>query len=306
MAVNWFRRKRGRALGAVSMAIPLGGAALVPVARAISDALSWEAVYLIFAAMMHLMLRPVVLVLRRRPEDIGLLPDGDSARAAAPGGAAPASAAVEGHQWTLRQASRTPAFWMLIAATTCGTFGNGGIGFHQAAYFTDQGIAAASIALAISAYALFGALSNGLWGFLVEHISERLLGTMTLLLASLLPLYLLTVDSAPEAVLFAVLLGLLARGEGSIIVMIQAQYFGRHSFGAIAGISTPFQQVALGLGPIVAALIYELTDNSYTIAFLLFAVMFAPAAVLIWAPASPCRRQPEAPAYASLMAEAGG
>ena len=110
---------------------------------------------------------------------------------------------------------------------------------------------------------------------------------MTLLLASLLPLYLLTVDSAPEAVLFAVLLGLLARGEGSIIVMIQAQYFGRHSFGAIAGISTPFQQVALGLGPIVAALIYELTDNSYTIAFLLFAVMFAPAAVLIWAARKP-------------------
>lgn len=284
-AVNWFRRKRGRALGMISMAIPLGGAALVPIGKLISSEYGWQTVYYVFGTVMLIvLLPPVLLILRRRPEDMGLRPDGDEVPrpAIAVAGKTATAAASESYDWTLKQAMRTPAFWLLIGAITFGTGANGAVGFHQAAYFRDQGIAAAAVALAISSYALAGAFANGLWGFLVERVSERLLGTVTLLFAGLLPLYLLTVDTAAGALIFAVLFGLAARGESSIIVMIQAQYFGRGSFGAISGFSTPFQQVALGLGPTVAALIYEFFDKSYTVAFCLFGAMFAMAATMVF------------------------
>jgi MFS family permease len=148
-------------------------------------------------------------------------------------------------------------------------------------------VAAAAAALAVSAYALSGAVANALWGFLVERISERLIGAFTVFIAGFLCLFLLTVDTTAEALAFAVLFGLAARGETSIIVMIQAQYFGRNSFGAISGFSTPFQQIALGLGPTIAALIYEASGASYTIAFVLFAVLYFVAAFCIWASRKP-------------------
>jgi MFS family permease len=78
--VNWFKRMRGRSIGLLTMGVPLGGAILVPLSQlAIDNGVSWEAVYFGFAAVMTLVLFPLaVLVLRRRPEDMGLLPDGDA------------------------------------------------------------------------------------------------------------------------------------------------------------------------------------------------------------------------------------
>ena len=283
-AVNWFKRKRGRALGMSNMAVPLGGAVLVPVAQVISDGFGWQTAYYVLGATMLVILLPAfLLVLRRRPEDMGLVPDGEVKPPDQTNGATSETDSSAGeYNWTLRQAWHTRSFWLLIAAMAAGTCGNGGIGFHQAAYFQDQGIAAAVAALAISAYSLSGAFANLLWGFLVERVSERLLAAFSISFAALLCLFLLTVDTTFEAMAFAVLFGLAARGESSLIVMIQAQYFGRGSFGAITGFSTPFQQISLGLGPILAAVLYEIAGESYTPAFILFAGMFASSALLVW------------------------
>jgi sugar phosphate permease len=284
-AVNWFRRMRGRALGMTQMAVPLGGAALIPLAQLmIEGGLSWQGVYIAFGVFMLIFLLPLcVLVLRRRPEDIGLLPDGDTEEmvAQARGGRGGAQAASE-YNWTLKQALRTRALWFLIASMTVGICANGAIGFHQFAYFKDQGIAAGVAAVALSTYALSGAVANGLWGLVIERVPERLLGAATVSVAALLALFLLTVDTPVEAFIFAVLFGLAARGEGSIIVMIEAQYFGRESFGAISGFAAPFQQIALGVGPLIASLIYDETGQSYTAAFVLFSVMYLASAALIW------------------------
>lgn len=291
-AVNWFKRMRGRALGFVSMANPLGGAALVPIAGVVSDRWGWQYVYFGAAVLFLLILAPLAMTfLRRRPEDLGLLPDGDDSSAPSNGEVAePRKHVSPGGEidWTLQQAMRTRAFWLLIAAITVGTCASGGVGFHQAAYYQDQGIAVAAAALAVSTYALSGAFANALWGFILERVSERIIGAATVAGAGALCLYLLTVDSAGGALIFAFLFGIMARGETSIIVMIQAQYYGRNSFGAISGFSTPFQQISLGLGPTVGALIYDLSGGSYTLAFLLFGTMFMLGAIFLW-----CARRPE-------------
>ena len=247
-AVNWFRRMRGRAMGMTQMALPLGGAALALVAQAmVGGGMSWRSVYVILGVVvLATLLPPILLVLRRRPEDMGLLPDGDTEPAAtAPTSAgqarqAPARPAREEYNWTLQQALRTRTFWYLVAAMAIGVLANGGVGFHQFAYFRDQGIPEVMAAVALSSYALSGALANGLWGVLVERISERLIAVVTMSVATFLCLFLLTVDTVAEALVFAVLFGLAARGESSIILMMQANYYGRRSFGAISGFSTPF------------------------------------------------------------------
>jgi sugar phosphate permease len=284
-AVNWFRRMRGRALGLTSMAVPLGGAALIPVAQLmIGQGLSWQTVYYVFGALLLItMLPPVLLVLKRRPEDIGLLPDGDE-----PGEVERAaerrrvSGAPDEYSWSLKEAVRTRTLWLMIAAMSIGICANGAIGFHQFAYFKEQGIATGVAAVALSSYALSGAFANVLWGLVIERVNERVLGALTVTGAGMLSLFLLTVDTPLEAMIFAVLFGLAARGESSIITMMEAQYFGRDSFGAISGFSTPFQQVALGLGPAIAAVVYDFSSGSYDLAFVAFGVMYVMSAGLIW------------------------
>ncbi len=292
-AVKWFRKMRGRALGLTQMALPLGGAALIPVAQLlINGGVGWQSIYYSFGAFMLVaLLTPAALVLRRRPEDLGLLPDGVTSEEIETAADQPkASDATTEVSWTVSQAVHNPALWLLVAAMCIGVAANGAIGFHQFAYFRDQGIASTAAALAVSAYALSGAVANVLWGFLIEKVPGRVVGAGTMLIASVMCAFLLTVDSAGTALLFAVVFGLAARGQSSIILVMEAQYFGRESYGAISGLSLPFQQIGLGLGPALAAISYDATGQSYTFAFVAFGVVYVLAAILIW-----LARKPELP-----------
>ena len=291
--VNWFKRMRGRAIGLSAMAYPLGGASLIPLSQfAIESGVSWEVVYFFTAGLLTLVLFPLAtLVLRRRPEDLGLLPDGDTS-------AGVVGAAVPGHAveapWTLRQATRTRALWLMIAAMATAACANSAISFHLLAYFKDQGVGVGAAALALSVYSLSGGVASGIWGFLIERVEERVIGAITTLSACVLCLLLLTVQSPLAAIGFGALFGLAARGEGSILIAMVAHYFGRESFGSIQGFTAPFQLIALGIGPTLAALLYDGFGHSYDVAFVAASVIFAVSAVCVW-----FARQPAAPGVAA-------
>lgn len=281
-AVNWFRRMRGRAMGMVSTAIPLGGAVLAIVAQALmSQGLTWRTVFVVFGiVMLAAMFLPSALMLRRRPEDLGLLPDGDAPGARTDSGEHRRTAAPEQSR-SLKDAMGTPALWLIIVALAVSAWANSGVTFHLAAYYTDKGIAAGIAVAAISAYALSGAFANAMWGFLTERISERLLAVSSMAVAAGLCVFVIFVREPVGAFAFAILLGLAARGESSLMMLILAQYYGRNSFGTISGFATPFQQIGLGAGPLSAALIFGLRDT-YTPVFLTSFGLFSVAVLCVW------------------------
>ena len=280
-ATNWFRRMRGRAIGFIVMCTPLGGSALAVVGQLIIESHGWRPVFVTFGlATLALLVLPAALVLRRRPEDLGLLPDGDPAvPAGAPGGTARARGEEFG--WTLAEAMRTPALWLLMAAGFVAVITNTAVGFHQVAYYTDVGIAATAAVISLSVYAFAGALASGLWGWLTERFSERGLAVVATLVCAASIVYLLSVRSLGEALLFAVLFGITSRGESTLVSIILAQYYGRDSYGAINGFVHPFMMVGLGLGPLVASISFDLT-GSYEGVFVFFAVASVLAAGLLW------------------------
>ncbi len=279
-AVNWFRRFRGRALGMLSMATPLGSSVLVIVAQWIMANSGWRAVFLVFAlAIVFLQALPAAFILRRMPEDCGLLPDGDCAPETS--ASSVNDPPKEEFSWTLSEAMRTPAMWFLIAASIVALTVNAGVGFHMVAYYTDVGIAAASAVAALSVYAFTGATANALWGFLSEKISERVLAAVVMILTALTIVYLQSVRTATGALIFAVIFGMTSRGEGTLINIIIAQYYGRNSFGAISGFVSPFNMIGLGIGPIIASVAFDLT-GSYQGVFYVFAVVSLLSAALLW------------------------
>jgi sugar phosphate permease len=230
---------------------------------------------------------PAALILRKQPEDLGLLPDGERKVAVSITSSTQVGAEEE-LNWTLRDAIRTSAIWLLSAAIVVALAINSGIGFHMAAYFTDVGIDSTIAVGAISVYALTGAISNLIWGFLTERLPERLMAATVMIISAGAILFLHFVRTAVGAYAFAVIFGLSSRGEGLLVNIILAQYYGRSSFGTINGFVFPFSMIGLGFGPMISAFSFDLT-GSYNTGFNIFIVASLIAATLLWIAKKPAR-----------------
>jgi sugar phosphate permease len=288
-AVNWFRRMRGRALGFQTTAMPLGGAALAALVGALMAAgLDWRTVLASFGAVaMVLLLVPILLFIRRRPEDMGLLPDGDlelsdedpddGADGSAPGLRASAEPEIS---WTLQQALRTKAIWLIGFGILTQAVASGGVSFHMAAYFTDIGLGAGFAAAAASAFLLSGAMSATLWGFLTERYDERMLVVIATIVATILTLSASFITEPVGGLVFAGMYGATTRGESALVMMMLASYFGRDSFGSISGFGGGFSLVGLGSGPLLFSWLFD-ASGSYTSMFIVATALLAGAVVLL-------------------------
>ena len=254
---------------------------------------SWRTVFVIFGIAVSGLFLPALLVLRRRPEDMGLLPDGDEpadAERVQPTDARSRSAPTE-HSWTLSEARRTPAMWLIIFSMTVAALSTGGLSFNMVVYFTDKGVSDGAAGIALSSFALSGAVAATVWGFLTERFSERWLAIGALAIAGCVSLAFIGVSVAAAAVAIAALYGFAARGEGALINMIIAAYYGRDSYGRISGFVTPFQFTGLALGPAVAAFVVAATGSFTPYFVMTSALLFAASAGLFLArrPALPPR-----------------
>jgi sugar phosphate permease len=282
---NWFLRRRPRVMGLVAMAVPLGSSVLVLWYQFLLAHGGWRLAFESLAVLFWIgLVIPGALLLRRRPEDLGLAPDGRPMESAAsssepPGAARAQAATLEPPSWTLRQALRTPTLWLLAVANGLAGAATGGTAFNLVAYLTDARIDPAIAAGALSVFALAGAVGSAVWGLMAERVPARILNMGTLTGAAGAMLLLLRVDAAPLAYVFTALFGLTARGQGVLVQVQLAQYFGRRSYGAISGLANPFVLGGLGLGPVLAALAFDLS-GSYAGVFAAFGGLFLLAAAL--------------------------
>src|ERR1700710_890488 len=111
---NWFVRKRGLAIGIAFAGVGIGSVTLLPWVQLMIERTGWRTACTAMGILVLVVLAPINLLLRMRPEDIGLLPDGDAAPNAASRPVSnivdPAWAAID---WTLVRAMRTARFWWI-------------------------------------------------------------------------------------------------------------------------------------------------------------------------------------------------
>ena len=263
IAVHWFLHYRGRALGIASMSVPLGGAAMAFAgAYAQRHGWEWRDTFVAMAALSVVaVVPPALLLLRRSPEALGLLPDGGPVAVGAPRPGRRSRPTADTYSWTLQQALRTWTLRLLILAAVVAIAANGTVVFYHVTYLVSRGVSQVQAVTAVGILALTGALANVVWGYLAEFFSERRLAIVSQVLAAGGILLLLRVDSAIGALVLSAVLGLLVRGEGSLTGLILADYFGRFAFGRIAGLTASFQLVGLGLGPVIASAVYDVSHS---------------------------------------------
>ena len=281
---NWFHLKRPRAMGLIAMAVPLGSSALSLVYQFFVAHYGWRSAFLALGfALWFFVAIPGAIFLRRQPEDLGLVPDGSPVprqdRPRSSGTERPES--VTDVSWSRADAMRTSALWLLVASSSLASLGTGGIAFHTVAYFTDNHIAPATAAGALSLMALSGAMGSGLWGALAERMQPRRLNVATMLISACAVALLTQVRHPFTAFVFAVLFGLSARGAAVLTQILLARYFGRRSYGAISSILEPFHKGGLGIGALLAGMAFDFTGNYQTI-FAVFLSNYLLSALLIF------------------------
>jgi OFA family oxalate/formate antiporter-like MFS transporter len=276
---HWFRRRRGRALAVMAMGAGSSGVMVVILAGLVS-AFGWRDALLIIAIVQLVVCVPLALSVRNRPEDLGLLPDGDvddgppQEEVAAPG-----LAELEGT--TVRQALRSSAFWRMALAVGLGNLGAVAIIVHQVPFFTgnvglSQGTAAASVTamLMVSLGGRFG------FGYMSDLVDKRFVMAAAYALLALAVLLFATVYEPWQILLALPLFGL---GWGGIIPTrpsLQAEVFGLRAFGAIQGLVFTVGTIGGLIGPVFAGFMYDQTE-SYRLSFVILAAFGFLAAPLI-------------------------
>lgn len=273
---KWFLRLRGRALAILFFVTSVGGVVLPLVVQFTIDTLHWRAAWLILAVVMLIVgVLPAALIVRRQPEDLGLAIDGDS-RPAAPNSMETAQSAAgamaDEENWTLTDAIRHPALVLILLSTFAVGVSSAGVGLHLVPFLVQQGLTPTLAVGAVSVGFLASGISNLLWGLVADRFSTRYLLALNYALRAGTMLLLLRIDTPAMAYLYAVLQGLTDGGIRTLGTLMLSDYYGRRRIGTIFGVSRAVQVTGFALGPLIAALAFDLT-LSYSGAFTSFFVL---------------------------------
>jgi MFS family permease len=279
---NWFDRKRGLAMGITLAGIGFGGLAMPPLADFLRVEFGWRVAFAVLGSLVLLIVVTVTLALvRSRPADMGLLPDGEPVASENPPGtpvhenrkhAEPAGL-------SLAESLRTGAFWILSLGHVLWTFGSMSIIGHLPAFLTDQGfekLAAVSLALAIGC-SVVGRLS---FGVLADRFTKRWIMSGALILHALAVLCLFRIHSFGALPGFVILFGLGLGGGAVLVPLLVGECFGLRAFGKVLGVVTISATLGAATGPVLTGHIFDVM-GSYHLAFILHVVSFAAAAVAI-------------------------
>ena len=278
VAVNFFDRKRNLALGIVSMARPCFGAINVQLITLISTWSSWRTAYKLLGVYSILLTIPLSLFIRKDPESIGLLADGEKPKLSNQESFIKSEevADIDKHIWSAREAAKTFTLWAIVSAEFLIILTSGTIGFQLVPYLHESGLPISMAALAWTISTLLNAFSNPIWGFLSDIYSPRKLVLSAMPICLVVTSIFLLIDGGYPGFACVVIWGAASGGLNVLGGMIIANYFGRHSFGSISGIMGPFQIIGLGLGPIIGAIMYDATGGyMYLFAFAIITYLAA-------------------------------
>jgi MFS family permease len=269
---NWFVRRRGLAMSVAFSGVGAGSIILLPWLQHLIGRSGWRAACWAMGILVLVLLAPLNLLLKRRPEDMGLTPDGDPAsRDAAAGGQAanvvdPVWAAVD---WTLGRAIRTARFWWIALAYFGGLFSWYAVQVHQTKYLVEIGFSPTYAAWALGFVSLVGIPGQIALGHLSDRIGREWVWTAGSLGFAVCYLALLLMRQAPTPALLYLMVvsqGALGYGLTSVIGAIPAEIFqGRH-YGTIFGTLMLAAIAGGAVGPWLTGALHDAT-GSYTLAF---------------------------------------
>ena len=308
---NWFIRRRPFALFLLTVSQSTGLAAMPLVADFLIGGWGWRNAWAwlgIFTLVVGIL--PALLLVARRPEDMGLTADprrgefrtrqrqpaattpGDGQDQAgsasggaeeSPGGrsAPPPPASLQENSYTVSRALRTRAFYVMAIFSGAGFMVQAGVSLHQVSHFINQGMDASLAALTAGAFAFCQMIGGFIWSSLASRrVPIRfLLATSAFFVSG----GALGVQASSTLAWGLPATSVLGAGVGGLHLLLRlawAEYYGREHLGSITGITLPVQVGGQALGPVIAGFLYDFT-GSYLWPFRIFSTAVFIAGLLV-------------------------
>jgi MFS family permease len=283
---NWFVRRRGLATGLAFAGVGIGSIVLLPALQLVIESAGWRTACWTMGLLVLVVLGPINLLLRKRPEDIGLLPDGEPAPAldAAPKPTNivdPAWAAVD---WTLGRAMLTARFWWIALSYFCALYAWYAVQVHQTKYLVEIGFSATTAAWALGLVSLVGIPGQVVLGHLSDRMGREWAWAAGALGFALCYLALLLLQLHPSmALLYAMVIvqGALGYGLTSVLAAIVLEIFQGKHYGTIFGTLMLMAIFGGAVGPWATGALFD-TYGNYTLAFSIGVAVSVVSALAIW------------------------
>ena len=279
---HWFVRHRSVAMSLVLEGFALGGIVVPPLLAwaiggadpNISERFGWRTCALFVGILCIVSAFPVSRLVRNRPEEMGLKPDGDSPVSATASpvnrGVRPLEIEEEGYTW--QEAIRTSTFWLISFGHAFGTIVWVTIAVHMGLMLDDRGFSLQTISVVVAVYTAVSAIFMPVGGYLGDRFPMKLVAFWFSALQSLSVVLLLLAHDKGTLFLFAVLWGAGFGGRTPVTTAMRGLYFGRRAFAAIVGISIVPMNLLLFVAPPFAGYMRDATGN-YNISFLIVAAV---------------------------------
>ena len=283
---NWFIRRRPMGLAYMGIIQGIGLTIFPVIAQVLIDGWGWRTAWLavgIFTLSTGII--PVLLLMARRPEDMGLEADPEKDHRTVPtsdvaAARAPPSASNTESNYTVRQALATRAFWLLAIFSVFGFVVQAGISLHQVPHYIGQGVPTHLAALTASTFA-FGQVPGGVfWSFWARRVPLRVLLSVAAATMSVGAIGTGFSSSLSTGIPMGFLLGVGVGGIHLLLRLTWADYYGRLHLGSIRGLTLPAQIGGQAIGPIIAGFMYDSTGG-YETPFTAFGIIVAFAAVMV-------------------------
>ena len=283
---NWFVRRRGLAIGMAFAGVGVGSITLLPWVQHVIEGAGWRAACLAMGLLILVVLAPINLLLRKRPEDMGLLPDGDAAPSStsAPPPSNIVNEAWAAVDWTLWRAMRTAPFWWIALSYFCGLYAWYAVQVHQTKYLVDIGFTPTMAAWALGLVSLYGIPGQIVLGHISDRIGRELVWTIGCTGFAICFLALIALEHFPNQILLNVMVvsqGALGYSLTSIFGAVVAEiYQGKH-YGTIFGTLMLAAIAGGAAGPWATGVLYD-AQGSYAQAFWICVGLSALSAIAVW------------------------
>ncbi len=289
---QWFVSKRGRALSLMALGGAISSAVLPPLNTWIIQTYGWRIGWQVWGVLLWAVMLPIALLLiRNRPEEVGLLPDGLS------------QVQVSNHalhdeqdqdSWTAKEAIRTRAFWLLLLCTAIPSAVGTGMIFHQVSILGEAGISAQTTAFVMSLMALVQLPVSLIAGYIADKVKIRYVIACNFAVQIIILLVLLNTRSVHMAIFYGVLRGITGAFEAIQSGVLWPSYFGRKHLGSIRGVAMTASVLGSAFGPLPFGFAFDFFGG-YKEVLLLAMIFPAIGAVAALLSPPPVKKQTEAP-----------
>ena len=282
---NWFRLKRGRAMGYAYLGLGFGGVVAPRLAAHLIGWVGWRHAFQIVGIIILLVLIPVAQwVTRSAPRDMGLAPDG----------AEPSSVPVESPKAAavgLGPAVRTLNFWLILVGTTLTIGAIGTITQQFVLFLRDDGYSTTQASTFLSGLLFAGLAGRVAVGYVADRFSKKnIMALFYLILAAAIPL--LFAAHNPAALwTFVLVFGFAMGADYMLIPLVTAECFGLATLGRLLSLIIMADSLGQFLGPVLAGKIFEAT-HSYNLAWGIITTAGILGAAAIYAVSPQRRLQP--------------